>query len=1024
MSAASERGREDSVLRSDLRSAEEAAERAFQDVDGAARETRLMLEAAVVALAGVAQSGPVEESRVLEEQAELAGGSYVLLVSSLDPQSSEEAERGRLHLVAVTRELVGATVGFEQLAGRLEPLLAAAGVAADAARPVTDRARVAVRSAFTSLEAAQTAGHTAPRLAAALAAIGRGLTRLLTAGPGARGIRATLNWADEARRRADEIRAEADALIRGQAAGNPDELVGETAAWALRHLHEYVDVGAMATQAGLSRRVFEQRFSALTGTTPLHWLFLQRIRKAQQILEAPVRAFSLEDIASLCGLRTTAALRELLRSGSRYDAYDLGGTGRIPLPPKERLSAQPQRGQIGSGAAPRAALPSRHQSGRPGTPDGSRGPQGSGNPQQGRPAPVGNGVFEQSAPDAQQGFSDEAGARIDGSGFGESSPTAAPPQQQSDFSGGGRRRPLLPESGGPRAELPDGSPQPRLSSWSDDDAQPPVRGSIGKAPDRLQDRGGTQDLAPVSRSLMQEERHAAREAPTRGQEGEVPSFPYEVGQQSAYKDPQPADAAERDPTGFDRPGPAPIAPYGLTDAGLPRRRATARGNGRQQPEAVPPTPGPRDERAPLYDALETNPFHLRAGDGGTDLQGSPRAAPKQPQPPVVPQGPADSSWRSSPYDDLYRQAERVRRPSEGGGATSGLPRRVPRANLVAGAAQQQQGSPQLSRAPDDVRGRLTNLRRGVQQGRMQQGGNQETDPDGQDLTQAREGSRGPGAPARPEISGPPSVLQPEMRAEPHAAVPAPAAGGLFEPRHLVAELAEQAAPDREVPLHVQITREPGEGGGSAPMRPIRLPPQGAQLTITVHAPGLRVLGDLQQQLTVYPGRDSEMLHFGLRTTVAGLHRVTVRAFRGGTYLGEVRCQISVAEGGVTRDGPRRFGRLPNMASDRGGGHSPSAPQRRGRLVQLSAPERNQLRTRAVPLPWRRPTPGRRADLRRTARRRPPCGTRSRRYGRRHRPPTEPPEKSRCAAVDVCRAGGHTAAVLGTGRPHHVNHRAR
>lgn len=59
--------------------------------------------------------------------------------------------------------------------------------------------------------------------------------------------------------------------------------------------------------------------------------------------------------------------------------------------------------------------------------------------------------------------------------------------------------------------------------------------------------------------------------------------------------------------------------------------------------------------------------------------------------------------------------------------TSGLPRRVPRANLVAGTAQQQstQTGPQVSRAPSDVRGRLTNLRRGIQQGR-QAGGTSST----------------------------------------------------------------------------------------------------------------------------------------------------------------------------------------------------------------------------------------------------------------------------------------------------------
>lgn len=79
------------------------------------------------------------------------------------------------------------------------------------------------------------------------------------------------------------------------------------------------------------------------------------------------------------------------------------------------------------------------------------------------------------------------------------------------------------------------------------------------------------------------------------------------------------------------------------------------------------------------------------------------------------------SWRSSPNDELMRQAERVRQPAAGGITTSGLPRRVPRANLVAGTAQQQseaQAGPQVSRAPDDVRGRLTNLRRGIQQGRQ------------------------------------------------------------------------------------------------------------------------------------------------------------------------------------------------------------------------------------------------------------------------------------------------------------------
>ncbi|MCZ1007309.1 nitrate- and nitrite sensing domain-containing protein [Streptomyces lydicus] len=83
--------------------------------------------------------------------------------------------------------------------------------------------------------------------------------------------------------------------------------------------------------------------------------------------------------------------------------------------------------------------------------------------------------------------------------------------------------------------------------------------------------------------------------------------------------------------------------------------------------------------------------------------------------------PAEAAqWRSSPNDETWRQAEQIRQPAAGGITTSGLPRRVPRANLVAGTAQQQttQSGPQVSRAPGDVRGRLTNLRRGIQQGRQ------------------------------------------------------------------------------------------------------------------------------------------------------------------------------------------------------------------------------------------------------------------------------------------------------------------
>ncbi|MCF1508164.1 sensor histidine kinase [Streptomyces glomeratus] len=135
---------------------------------------------------------------------------------------------------------------------------------------------------------------------------------------------------------------------------------------------------------------------------------------------------------------------------------------------------------------------------------------------------------------------------------------------------------------------------------------------------------------------------------------------------------QAADVSERDRVGFDRPEPTPSAGHQLTDSGLPRRGSTANGaSGRPGPVAQDP------------------PAATGSGD----------------------------EWRSA-NDQRWQQAAQLRKPKAGGVTSSGLPRRVPKANLIEGAAETTpQGGPQVSRAPEDVRGRLSNLRRGVQRGR-------------------------------------------------------------------------------------------------------------------------------------------------------------------------------------------------------------------------------------------------------------------------------------------------------------------
>ncbi|MER8233929.1 nitrate- and nitrite sensing domain-containing protein [Streptomyces sp. NPDC094049] len=246
--------------------------------------------------------------------------------------------------------------------------------------------------------------------------------------------------------------------------------------------------------------------------------------------------------------------------------------------------------------------------------------------------------------------------------------------------------------------------------------------------------------------------------PQRAQQPQAPQPYQQGGQQQFGRQPYVPQAQQQAP----QQPPAPLQrPAG--DFGAPRPADERPLEPRQpqlqpqlqqprRPEALPPAGGSGDGRTPLYDTLETNWFQQqeqaqRQGQAPDATRtGQPPAAAQPPAPAGRPGDPAadgrqngGAAWRTSPNDELVRQAERVRKPAAGGVTTSGLPRRVPKANLVPGTAQEQAhtAGPQVSRAPDDVRGRLTNLRRGIQQGR--QAGNPTTggNPSGPNHQQER-----------------------------------------------------------------------------------------------------------------------------------------------------------------------------------------------------------------------------------------------------------------------------------------------
>ncbi|MET8232637.1 sensor histidine kinase [Micromonospora sp. NPDC005298] len=91
------------------------------------------------------------------------------------------------------------------------------------------------------------------------------------------------------------------------------------------------------------------------------------------------------------------------------------------------------------------------------------------------------------------------------------------------------------------------------------------------------------------------------------------------------------------------------------------------------------------------------------------------ATPTAPSAPTAP--PVDpSAWRTA-ADEGWSRASRAAEPAAAGTTRSGLPKRVPQAQLVPGGIEPKSGRDRSRRTPDEVRGLLSAYHRGVQRGR-------------------------------------------------------------------------------------------------------------------------------------------------------------------------------------------------------------------------------------------------------------------------------------------------------------------
>jgi hypothetical protein len=127
---------------------------------------------------------------------------------------------------------------------------------------------------------------------------------------------------------------------------------------------------------------------------------------------------------------------------------------------------------------------------------------------------------------------------------------------------------------------------------------------------------------------------------------------------------------------------------------------------------VPPSAAP-DQRLPIFDSLESDWFR----SSGKPL-GNQRPAPASSGVPAD-QTTAQPAW-VSPADEGWRAAEALVVPAAGDTTQAGLPRRVPRANLVPGSVGGGGGDAEAeapTRSADAVRNRMASFQRGVREGR-------------------------------------------------------------------------------------------------------------------------------------------------------------------------------------------------------------------------------------------------------------------------------------------------------------------
>jgi signal transduction histidine kinase len=194
--------------------------------------------------------------------------------------------------------------------------------------------------------------------------------------------------------------------------------------------------------------------------------------------------------------------------------------------------------------------------------------------------------------------------------------------------------------------------------------------------------------------------------------GPLPSVP--SNGTSAFSTPLSGDGASQPP----RLPTRPVRNVGGSDPGQARR------------EVVVPPAGPAGEgnRLPIFESVESDWF--RRGRHSADRPNSGAPAPE------TSNGNNTGGWAASAADEGWRAAEAVSKPASGGVTLSGLPKRVPKANLVPGTVgtSAEAATPPPVRSPAVTRQRFASFQRGVREARAAANSDDDAGGEGDDVT--------------------------------------------------------------------------------------------------------------------------------------------------------------------------------------------------------------------------------------------------------------------------------------------------